>query len=608
MLSWGAPGALWLGLILLPILFFYFLRLRYRRQPVSSVYLWVRLQQVTRGGSHLRWKSLFLLLLQVAIAAAVVLAAARPDQVRRRLDQPGVLFLLDVSASMGTIEDGHVSRLDQAKVRLAREIRQLPAKTEGMVFLCAAGAVPLGGPTDDHRQLAARLGPVRPSGAAFAETAVAEALQAWLALQGRPWQARLITDGGLDLYGRRLADLFGGLLSTDLIGARCGDLGVTGLRLAEEGRISFSLVNGWPGSRRVRIRVERDGRTIARALLTAPPGTSGQSLTAGGDAGGPGAYTAVLEQPPDALPLDDRAYLAVNRPCRLRILLAGADSPFLQAALGLPGVELTRVDRIPARGFTGQEWDLVVADGVAVPAGITCNLLTFGRVPTDAPVRLAGDLAGPLLAVATPHPLQRYTDWEGIRIGAGKALAAKSPGVQVLATVNGQPALVAWEGGGRRGVAWGATLFGMDLGLSAAFPIFLRNLLQWCVPQMDNPLAYTLVAGEPRLLACTPAWRNLGREAIESVRSGRLVTVQASAPGVFRWAQGAEHGLLAANLPASELDLAPHPLLVGRDDAKLGARYTYRRFPLAQILLVFALACLALEWFAWWGGWRAGKG
>ena len=68
MLSWGAPGALWLGLILLPILFFYFLRLRYRRQPVSSVYLWVRLQQVTRGGSHLRWKSLFLLLLQVAIA------------------------------------------------------------------------------------------------------------------------------------------------------------------------------------------------------------------------------------------------------------------------------------------------------------------------------------------------------------------------------------------------------------------------------------------------------------------------------------------------------------------------------------------------------------
>ena len=57
MLSWGEPRAFWFAVVIIPIIFFYFLRMRFRRQPVSSIYIWSRLQMTSRGGRKLRYWS-----------------------------------------------------------------------------------------------------------------------------------------------------------------------------------------------------------------------------------------------------------------------------------------------------------------------------------------------------------------------------------------------------------------------------------------------------------------------------------------------------------------------------------------------------------------------
>ena len=603
MLTWGLPAALWLGTVLVPITVLYFLRMRFQRQPVSSTYLWSRLQQMVRGGTHLRWWTILLLLVQLLAAGMAVAAVAQPVWTTRHLAGPGVVYLLDVSASMSAME-GDRSRLDRARSLLAEEIRRLPAGTPAAIFLCGAGPEPLAEPTTNGNELLARLEGIKEGATGFDEEAVAEKLQAWLAAQGRPWRACLVSDGGLDLGGRRLAGLFGNGFRVLTVGSEARNLGLTGLRLLSGGRVRFSAFNGGQTGQTVGIRLERDGKPLAGARVLLSPGYSRHTLDLPqGEENLPGVYAALLEQPPDALPADDRTFLAVPPAHAVRVLLAGPPNPFLRAALRQPGVELVEA---PAVG--SGEFDLIVADRVAIPPGLQGILLAFGQAPPDGPVRMGEPLngGGRLVSEESAHPLLRFVDWQDTAIAGGHALEL-DPGGQALATAGGQPVLAAWETRGRHCAVWGTTLFASDLGLSGGFPIFLQNFLQWCVPQMNNPLAYTLTAGVPAVLAEPPSWEvESGPFRVE--RRGTLVTVRALAPGVFNWRRGQERGALAVNIPASELEIAAKPLPVGETSGHIAAQYTSGERSLGQWAAGVFLCCLCLEWILWRGSRPRGGG
>lgn len=599
MLSWGSPGALWLLFALIPIGIFYFLRTRFQRQPISSIYIWTRLQQAIRGGSRLRWWSILLLLLQIGTALAAVAAAARPAWLTRRLSQPGTVFLLDVSASMAGRESGR-SRIEEARALAAEEIGRLPAGTQAAIFLCGADAVLWCGPTADRGRLLSRLRDVQAGSAGFNESAVAGTIQAWLTAQDGPWQAHLISDGGLDLGGRQLSSVFGGALRYAPVGRTGANLGVTGLRLLAGSRAQFHVYNGWPERRRIKVRLERDGRLLAEAQLTAAPGLSRHALAFPGPSTA-GGYTLRLDMKHDALAVDDQAYLAVEPARPRRILLAGPYDPFLRAALRRPGFFLSTAASFPP-GFTGQGWDLLVASRVPVPAGIRSHLLCFGQVPPDGPVRLGGPAAGELLSTDSIHPLARYLDWEGAGVAEGRALIVQ-PGTQILATAGGAPILAAWESSGWRCAVWGTTTFDSELGLSGAFPIFLQNYLQWCFPELDNALAHTLTVGEPALLAEPQEWR-VAAPAVRLVRRGPQLEVTAQAPGLFPWRRGGAKGWLAANPPGAESELAPRALALDPIPPPLAAQYTSGRRDLVEPALIVMLLCLSVEWWIWRGGWR----
>ncbi|HHU51548.1 MAG TPA: VWA domain-containing protein [Firmicutes bacterium] len=613
MLSWGEPRAFWFAVVIIPIIFFYFLRMRFRRQPVSSIYIWSRLQMTSRGGRKLRYWSVLLLLIQVLAATAGVVTLARPAWVAQRLEQPGIVYILDVSASMNA-QDVEGGRLAQAKSILEERVGELSADTPVVIYLAGAETTQLCPPSTVHQALLSALKAVECTYGSFDEEEAAQVLQAWLATEHRPWQGCLLTDGGLDLQGKKLSAVFNGLLEVVTVGAHGENLGLTGLRVLPHNQYRFSVENGYPAEQEIKLCLSWEGEPLSRQVLKVPPGLSLYTLSIDGANASasvglgdsrikPGAYSLVLEENTDIFPVDDKTYFAVNQGRAVRILLAGRGNPFFKAALSAPGLEVLEVPALEDDS-NYSEWDLVIADCVEIPAGVRTNLLTFGALSPGSPVAFGPEVRGELSQVDSTHPLLRFVDWRGTRVNAGRSLLLTEGNVQILATVGGEPVIAAWEAEDRHVVVCSVTFFHSDLGLSAAFPIFLQNMLKWCVPQMGNALAYTLVSGEARIYAEPGSWQTPEEADFRIDRTGRYLTIVPDRPGVYHWkkADGSEI-VFAITLDQSELSLVPRVLPLKVSGTQLGIKLSKERVSLARWSLLILLTALCLEWVFWRGGW-----
>ena len=115
-----APLAL-IGLLALPIIVaFYMLRLRRRDVPVGSTFLWQQLiRDVEANAPWQRLRFSWLLLVQLLIAAIVVLAAARPFTTTRSELAANVVLVVDTSASMG-VDTPEIREKFRASIPLGR--------------------------------------------------------------------------------------------------------------------------------------------------------------------------------------------------------------------------------------------------------------------------------------------------------------------------------------------------------------------------------------------------------------------------------------------------------------------------------------------------------
>jgi hypothetical protein len=604
MLKWTLPGALWLSVAILPILFFYFLRMRFRTQPVSSVYLWSRLQKVTTGGSKLRRRSLLLLLLQILMVIATAAAVAQPFLFYQQPVSPGTVFLIDISESMNAVESsfGSKTRLEMAKELLAEEIGKLEPKTSCMVFLCDIEANPLIEPTVEHNRILSSLSRIMSRNAGFNEAEVSSQIQAWLGGQNRPWQACLISDGGLNLAGQRLSNVFDGKLRIIIVGEERGNIGVHGLRILDS-KALFSITNGWPDERRVQVSLMFQNQTLVRRTLKAPPGFSQQVLELKSGAE-PGIYRIQLEENRDALATDDVSYLAVNQLRRFRVLQVGPANPFLKSALNHPAIELGTASQF-TEVIPGY-WDLIIADRTPVPANLKANLLVFEEIPPNAPISFEGTVSGVFEPKSISHPLLRFVKWGEIQVAKGYALKT-GPELPILAEVSGKPIIAAWEENGWRKIVCGFSLYSSNMGLSGTFPIFIQNLLHWLTPQGANQLAYNLTVGEPVVFGEPQEWRIVNDNNFKIERNGRLVQIRAFKTGAFQWKKDSDRGYLGVNIPVEESDLTPRPIHLKQNSLAMAAELTTNRRALTQWPLLLLLACLVLEWILWRGGWRLKK-
>ncbi|NQU39783.1 MAG: VWA domain-containing protein [Lentisphaerae bacterium] len=126
--GFSAPLAAWLAFLAIPLVAFYFLKLKRPRTEVPSLVLWQQVMNDSRVNSPFqRFRRNLLLWLQLLLLLLLVLAAMQPYLRARSRERLHLPILIDCSASMGARErPGGPTRLDEARQRATERI-------EGMV-------------------------------------------------------------------------------------------------------------------------------------------------------------------------------------------------------------------------------------------------------------------------------------------------------------------------------------------------------------------------------------------------------------------------------------------------------------------------------------------
>ncbi len=158
-MTFASLTSAWLFTLLIPVVLFYFLKLKRPRAEIPSLVLWRQVLSDQRVNSPFqRFKRHFLLLLQLLLLSLLALAAMQP--LLRRAGERGkrVAVLLDVSASMAALDrEGGSTRLDEARKRVRELIAGLLPGQEMSLIAFAGHARRLTPFTDNQRDLRTAL-------------------------------------------------------------------------------------------------------------------------------------------------------------------------------------------------------------------------------------------------------------------------------------------------------------------------------------------------------------------------------------------------------------------------------------------------------------------
>jgi len=146
---------LWFLTLLIPVIIFYFLKLKRPKIKVSSLFLWQQVVDDKRVNSPFqKFKKHLLLLLQLLILALLVLAATDPYFIGNMNKAKRVPIIIDISASMGALDkEGGTSRLEKAKAKIRKLIDNKISGQEFAIIAFSDRAQKICGFTDNVRIL-----------------------------------------------------------------------------------------------------------------------------------------------------------------------------------------------------------------------------------------------------------------------------------------------------------------------------------------------------------------------------------------------------------------------------------------------------------------------
>jgi Ca-activated chloride channel homolog len=502
-----APLAILFGLLAIPILLLYMLKLRRREITVSSTLLWQMLLRDRQANTPWqRLKRSLLLFMQLLILAALVLAMARPAQPVPSLVSGPVVVILDASASMQTRE-GDTTRFDAAREAVQEMIDALSESSSMTLILAGLQPEILSSMENDRGILREALESAQPTnGRADWEAvfSIAAGAASAVSRNGRQASLVIVSDGGIP---ENLPPLPGQVRYLP-----------TG---AEAENIAISALSLRPGSRGTELfaRVTNYGQSAAAAVLSfyfeeqlfeaqqieLGAGES-QSLFAHDLPERPGIYTARLSSPApsgsplDAFPLDDTAF-AVHRPTREgRVLLISSGSVFLERALAsIPEITPYRAIQSPQSDpplapLPGERFDLYVFDG-QLPDELPEGNLLLVNPPPDPGFGIGEMISAGSVIEPTGHPLGQYVDWSSVHIQQARQVDIPSWGESV-AVVDENPLIYAGEWAGRRIAVLAFDLRDSDLPVQVAFPILFANLVDYLAPPQALDAPHGLQPGE----------------------------------------------------------------------------------------------------------------
>ncbi|MBN1967384.1 MAG: BatA and WFA domain-containing protein [Anaerolineae bacterium] len=555
-LSFLTPVALILGALAIPIILLYMLRLRRTETAISSTFLWRQL--VRDREANAPWQRLrpsWLLFLQLAILAAMVLALARPFTKVQTITTGRIVLLLDASASMAATD------VEPDRFTAAREIGLEMVDTLGpddTMTVIRVADVPevLAAASRDRVVLREAIRSAEVSRAS-ANWVAAMTLAAAGAVGVGELKVVIVSDGGLppDLptvpgdvrfvpVGEQASNLaISALAVSSLPGqppqlfARISNYGDFETDVILDLRLDGSEVIYWA----YRYTVPAHGyRDIFEVEL---PETFR-------------ALTARLTPPsrdgiPDYLAVDDVAYAVPDRSGAGRVLLVTEDNLFLrQIFRSLRGVQLFEIS--PQTGLPQQEFDLYVFDGWLpdrLPEG---DLLIVNPPRSTDLFRLVGlQIPTGGIAVNRDDPRARNLSafMDGVSLREFRVLSDVSWATALL-TVDGYPLVAAGEVDQRQvGIlAFDARYPNTDLVLQPGWVILIAELAGWFSPPRVTDADAVLPPGAP----VTIRFIEDADEAVVVVPSGRQVRLGPDGAADVIFADTLEPGLYQVNLRRDE--------------------------------------------------------
>lgn len=595
-----APAALAASALAIPILIVYMLRSRRPRQVIPSTFLW---ESATKNVSATRpWdriRSNVLLILQLLLLAALVLALAQPYRAAPGVAGEHLVLVIDASGSMAAI-DHQPSRIDAARAEARRLVGSLDPGASVSVVAADSRPRVLIASSNSRDAVEQAIDAVEPT-EADPDLAEAFLLAESLEVPGDPASIGLITDGGLS---EEEIELVPPGTIVRQVGGSASNVSIAGLEVGEgpNGFRAFVQVENFGNdAQTVELSVDVDEISIVEEEVD----VAARSRTERSyDLGPQGGRVVAAIDHEDHLPHDDRAFAVLERTTPRRILLVTEGNFFLENLLAqLPGAEVV----VRAQEASPEGFDLVVYDRSVVPRDVDAPTLYIAPEVPPRQVESRGTIKTPQITyIAADDPLLDQVDLSDLAIA--RSAEVRIPGARTLLGSGESPLIATWTQRSYRRAYIGFALHESNLPLQVAFPIFADHLFAWLTGAEAPAARY---AGDPIEVAPLPGTTAIDA-AIPGARGERLLPGQAleetGRAGFYEltFLRGNDvigERTIALSFPPGESDLQVRDVPVEADARRPGLTRTARH-PVVGWVLALSLLFLLVEW--WWGHGRPG--
>jgi Ca-activated chloride channel family protein len=610
--GFSTPLAGWLALLAIPLVAFYFLKLKRPQLEVPSLVLWQQVLNDARVNSPFqRFKRNLLLWLQLLLLLLLVLAAMQPY----RRAGPGramrLPILIDCSASMAARDrPGGESRLDVARGRAAERIDGMVRGQQVCLIAVGRSAQRLTDFTDNKRELLAALHALE---VRDVESDLEDALRMAQALSRATSidEVLLLSDGNIPSASSVELPF---VLTFERIGRTAPNAGITSLRAVRSGSTAWRVFVGVDASETYRspatLEADMSGEPVMREVIA--PTFEAPERVAFVVPGHRASHVEVRLKADgfDALAADNIAYLDLPalRPAHVyvppRLPACRRAFDVMEDLLLWPGAEAT--------GASPASYDVVVSDAttdmtLAAPISFSTGLI---------PAALTGVVARvtePDRVIDWQHndPLLQHVVLHDVLLTAGTRFtvphgvaACEARGYQVIVHGEHGPILVRHDSPLGARYAWLVPLDATTLPYRVALPVMLANLVRTSLQREGLADASAATTGVISGLtaapgqSCTVRQPGGGHDELVADEKGRLPGLAAFRAGRYRVGGSTPVDVGVSPLSPHETRLTWVDRLSFAEVAVTAATEPARRT--RALWPVFTVASLMLLLLEWW--------
>ncbi len=474
------PVGWWWAALAVPIIAFYILKVRLRRQPVSTMLFWDKVFDEKKPRAW--WQQLrhwLSLLLQLAMLMLLVGALVDPLWSWQKNQRRKIVLVVDNSASMAVTEDGQ-SRFDQAKLTASALARSLRVGDE-MAVLTAGGntkvAIGLTGHVGSLLEAISRIALTDSPNSLTAAVQMAKRL-----VPESPQSKVMILTDGCDSAIEALQQ--DATVTVYGFGSPKENLAITQFQVRRSlldaigYQVLVEVSNLGTEAKKCRLELNLESDLVDVVPIELAAGASKTLHLDHASAKG-GRLIAQLDSA-DGLEVDNRALAVLPTRRKMPITLATSGSVFLKSVLeSIPLVDLSVVEALPESWKGHRDSILVLHQDVPekLPPGKllvinprkSCDLWTVG----DA-------IETPLVStVVDTSPITQHVRLTNVLFPEARAMTFTSASDVLIKTPLDEPLLVHLRRAGGDVLVLNVNLDLGDLPLRIAFPVLMKNAVEW---------------------------------------------------------------------------------------------------------------------------------